>query len=105
MQFCSTPERGTIDTVLILRRMQEEYNAKGKKLYMCFVDLEIAFDRVPWKVLECAMRKKGTPEVSVRLVMSLYEGATTKLRLDSEASQEFEVNVGMHQGSVLSPGK
>ena len=24
------PERGTIDAVLILRRMQEEYHAKGK---------------------------------------------------------------------------
>ena len=38
------PERGTIDAVFILRRMQEEYYAKGKKLYMCFVDLEKAFD-------------------------------------------------------------
>ena len=33
------PERGTIDAVLmlILRRMQEEYHAKGKKLYICFM--------------------------------------------------------------------
>ena len=36
--------RGTIDAVLFLRRMQEEYHAKGKKLYMCFVDLEKAFE-------------------------------------------------------------
>ena len=39
------PERGTIVPVFILRRMQEEYHAKGEKLYMCFVDLEKAFDR------------------------------------------------------------
>ena len=38
------PGEGTIDAVFILRRIQEEYLAKQKKLYMCFVDLEKAFD-------------------------------------------------------------
>ena len=51
MQFGFMPERGTSDTVFILRRMQDEYNSKGKKLYMCLVDLKKAFDRVPRKVL------------------------------------------------------
>ena len=35
--------------------------------------------------------------------MSLYEGAKIRVRVGSELSEEFEVNVGMHQGSVLSP--
>ena len=48
------PERGTIDAVLILR-LQEEYHAKGKKLCMCFVDLEKAFDRLPRNVSGWAM--------------------------------------------------
>ena len=30
MQFCFMPERGSIDVVFILRKMQEEYHAKGK---------------------------------------------------------------------------
>ena len=47
------------------------------------------------------MRKKGIPEV--RSVMSLYEGAKTRVRVGSELSDQFEVIVGMHQGSVLSP--
>ena len=38
------PEGEKIDAVFILRRMQEEYQAKGEKLYMCFGDLEKAFD-------------------------------------------------------------
>ena len=39
------------------------------------------------------MRKKGIPEV--RSVMSQYEGAKTRIRMDSELSVEFLVNVGM----------
>ena len=70
---------------------------------MCFIDLEKAFDRVPRKVLEWAMRKRGIPEAMVRAVMSLYEGATTRVRVGLELSEEFEVKVGVHQGSVLSP--
>ena len=34
MQFGFMSERGTIDAVFILRRLQEEYYAKGKKLYV-----------------------------------------------------------------------
>ena len=49
MEFGFMPERGTIDIVFILRRMQEEHHAKGKKLCMCFVDLDKAFGRVPKK--------------------------------------------------------
>ena len=58
MQFDFMPKRGTIDATFILRRLQEEHHAKGKKLYMCFMNLEKASDRVPRKVLEWAMKKK-----------------------------------------------
>ena len=33
IQFGFMTERGTIDAVFILRRLQEEYHARGKKLY------------------------------------------------------------------------
>ena len=97
------PERGTIDAVFILRRMQEEYHAKGKKLYVCFVDLDKGFDKVARKLLEWAMRKKGIPEVLVGSVMSLYVEAKAGVRVNFELSELFEVEVGMHEGFVLSP--
>ena len=34
--------------------------------------------------------------------MSLYEGAKTRVRVNSELSEQFEVKVEMHQGSVQS---
>ena len=47
IQFGFTLERGTIDAVFILRRLQKEYCVKGKNLHMCFVDLEKALSKVP----------------------------------------------------------
>ena len=58
---------------------------------MCFVDLQKAFDRVQREVLESVMRKKGILE------------AKTKVRVDSDLSEEPKDKVGMHQRSVLSP--
>ena len=96
MQFGFMPGKGTIDAVFILRRLQEEY--LDKKLYMCFVELEKAFDRVPRRVLEWAMRKRGIPDAMVRAVMSLYGGARTRVRVGLELSEEFEVKVGFPPG-------
>ena len=47
------------------------------------------------------MGKQGIPEALVRAVMSLYKGAKTKV--GTCLSEEFEANIGVHQGSVLSP--
>ena len=41
MQFSFMPGKETVDAMFILR-LQEEYLEKGKKLCMCFVDLEKA---------------------------------------------------------------
>ena len=102
MQFGFLPRKGIVDEIFILGKMQQEYQ-KDKKLYMCFVDMGKAFDRVQRKVMKWAMRKKGLAEVMVRAVLSLYDGAKTRVRVGSAYLEEFEVKVGVHQGSVLSP--
>ena len=49
------------------------------------------------------MRKVGVKESIVRLVQAMYNSARSRVRVGSEYSEEFEVGVGVHQGSVLSP--
>ena len=39
----------------------------------------------------------------VRTLMSLHDGAKTRVRVGSAYSGEFEEKVGVHQGCVLSP--
>ena len=73
---------------------------------MAFVDLEKAFDRVPRKVIWWVLRKLGVEEWIVQLVQGMYANARTRVRVGegySACSEEFEVKVGVYQGSVLSP--
>ena len=83
--------------------MQENFRIKGKKLYFGLVDLEKAFDRVSREVISWAICKLGVEEWLVSTVMSMYSGAKTVVRTVYGNSKGFEVKVGMHQGSALSP--
>ena len=69
------------------------------------MDSEKAFDRVPREVIRWAMHKLGVEEWLVSAVMSMYNyrGAKTAVRTVYGNSSGFEVKVGMHQGSALSP--
>ena len=59
---------------------------------MCFVGLGKAFDRVPRKVIEWALGKKGVEERLVRMVMEMYREAKTSVRIGSTLSNGFDVN-------------
>ena len=75
------PENGTTDALSIVQRLQAENRAKDKRMYICFVDLDKAFDRVPRRVMVWAMRKKDLPEILVNAVK--YEQTETKVRVAS----------------------
>ena len=72
MQFGFMPGKGTTDVIFIMRQVQEKRQAKKKKLYYAFVDLEKAFNRVPREVVRWALRKLGVDEWLIRIVMALY---------------------------------
>jgi len=86
-----------------VRQLQERYLSKSKELWIAFVDLEKAIDRVPRKVLWWSLRQSKVEEWIVRVIMSMYENVTTVVKEKDRASKEFKVKVGAHQGSVLSP--
>ncbi|XP_047488444.1 uncharacterized protein LOC125038865 [Penaeus chinensis] len=46
--------------------------------------------------------KKGVPEDLINIVKDTYKSVTTKVRTSQGTSEEFEVKVGLHQGSSLS---
>ena len=70
---------------------------------MVFVDLKKAFDRILRVLIENSLRRKGLVECYVKTVMKMYEEVLSQVKVGGEASKEFTVRVGIHQGSILSP--
>ncbi|MCJ8742856.1 hypothetical protein PDJAM_G00086950 [Pangasius djambal] len=81
----------------------EKYREGQRELQCVFVDLEKAYDRVPREELWCCMRKSGVAEKYVRVVQDMYERSRTVVRCAVGQTEEFKVEVGLHQGSALSP--
>ncbi|KAK3572621.1 hypothetical protein QTP86_001123 [Hemibagrus guttatus] len=66
-------------------------------------NLEKAYDRVPREELWYCMSKSGVAEKYVRVVQDMYERSRTVVRCAVGQTEEFNVEVGLHQGSALSP--
>lgn len=102
-QYGFMPGKCTTDALFALRLMIEKYREGQKELHCVFIDLEKAYDRVPREELWYCMRKSGVTERYVRVVQDMYKGSVTAIRCTVGVTNEFEVKVGLHQGSVLSP--
>ena len=96
-------EKGTTNAMFALRMLIEKYRKGQRELHCVFVDLEKAYDRVPREELWYCMRKSGIVEKYVQLVQDMYEGSETVVRCVVGTTECFQVKVGLHQESALSP--
>ena len=102
-QYGFMPGKSTTDALFALRVLMEKYREGQKELHCVFVDLEKAYDKVPREEVWYCMRKSGLAEKYVRIVQDMYDDSTTAVRCAVGVTEGFEVKVGLHQGSALSP--
>ena len=98
IQFEFRRGRSTRHPVFALNILQE----KQKDLHIIFVDLEKA-DSVPRYLIWWVMRKRSIPEGYVKVIQDMYRGTKTRVKRRCGRTEYFEVKVGLHQGSALSP--
>ncbi|TKS65465.1 putative 149 kDa protein ORF 2 [Collichthys lucidus] len=97
------PGRGTVDQLYTLSAVLEGAWEFAQPVYMCFVDLEKAFDRVPRGVLRAVLREYEVPDPLIRAIRSLYSRCQSLVRIAGSKSDLFPVRVGLPQGCPLSP--
>ena len=102
-QYGFMPGKSTTDALFALRVLMEKYREGQKELHCVFVDLEKACDKVPREEVWYCMRKSGLAEKYVRIVHDMYDDSITPVRCAVGVTEGFEVKVGLHQRSALSP--
>jgi hypothetical protein len=102
-QFGFMLERSTMESIFLIRQLMERYRDKKKNLHMVFIDLEKAYDRVPREILWWVLEKKKVPIKYIEVIKNMYEGATTRVKVGEDNSEEFSITIWLHQGSILSP--
>ena len=74
-----------------------------KDLHMVFIDLEKAYDKVPRNVMWWALEKHKVPTKYITLIKDMYKDVMTFVRTCAGDTTDFSINIGLHQGSALSP--
>ena len=99
------PGRSTNDMLFALRRVMEIAHAKNTPLYLCFVDLQKAYDTVDRELLWQVLSKSGVPDKMIAIIRAFHSGMRASVRVgaDGEQSDWFAVNTGLRQGCVLAP--
>ncbi|XP_023215725.1 uncharacterized protein LOC111618416 [Centruroides sculpturatus] len=86
-----------------LKQLMERHREMQEGLRMVFIGLEKTYGRVPRQEMWRCLREKNVPEKYVRLLKEMYEGTKTQVKSNVVTTEGFFVNVGLHQGSALSP--
>ncbi|KAJ4432752.1 hypothetical protein ANN_21390 [Periplaneta americana] len=102
-QFGFRKGKGTRDAIGLLRTIGERYLEKNKEVYIVFMDLEKAFDRVDWNKLIEILKKIGLDWKERRLFSNLYMKQRVNVRIGEEMSVRSERGRGVRKGCPLSP--
>ena len=70
---------------------------------MVFIDLEKAYDQVSRNVMWGALEKHKVRTKYITLIKDMFKDATMFVWTCDCNTTDFPINIGLHQGSVLSP--
>ena len=96
--------RSTDGMIYVVRGVQELAREKDLPLFMCFIDLQKAYDSVDRSLLWKVLARYGVPAKLISIIRQFHDGMRACVRLDSgETSEWFAVEQGLRQGCVIAP--
>ena len=89
--------------VFTMKQIFEKSWEYGKNLFVCFVDLEKAYDRAPRDKLGKGLWEYGIDGQLLYAIKSFYCQPEVCVLVNRKQSKPFHVGFGIRQGCVLSP--
>lgn len=93
----------TQDHIFTIRKLTEDTLKHDGKLFIAFIDLEKAFDRVPREKMWNTLRECNISEQLLKAIKSVYRRTANYIRTGNQTSDEFMTTQGLRQGGALSP--
>jgi hypothetical protein len=81
----------------------ERCREQKKDLHMIFIDLEKAYDKVTRNVMWWALQKHKVSSKYIIFIKDMYDNVVTSVRTSDRDTNDFLINIGLHQRSTLSP--
>src|SRR5215469_9078715 len=91
------------EEVFAVKGLCEKYREKGREVYLGFMDLEKAYDRIDRVALWTVMRKYGVNGRLLTALKSFYVNSRSCVKVGGWVVEMFDVKVGLRQGCVMSP--
>ena len=96
-------DRRAEDNMFIVNELIESKKKSGGKLYIGFLDIEKAYDRVNRSLMCAVLEKVGISEKIVNIVRSMYKDTRAKFTLGNLETDWVKSERGVRQGCILSP--
>ena len=110
-QYGFRPDRSLLDAHLVLaeailsakHRRGPRGGSNPKPLYLAFLDIRKAFDRVPRALLWRKLHSLGIRGKLLRVIIDQYTDTRGCVRVGDLLSRKFRIDTGVIQGSKLGP--
>ena len=93
----------TVDHLQTVYQLIEKYNEFKRPICTGYIDYENAFDSIEHKAIFKALRSIGINETYITILEDTYTGATARIHMDSQVSEDIPVLGGVRQGDPISP--
>ena len=77
------PNRSTTDMMFVVRRLQEIGRKAGVSLFICFIDLQKAYDTIDRTLLWQVLTRIGVPPQMIAVIQQFHDGMRACVRPDN----------------------
>ena len=95
-------QRGTIDSIFIVKQLLKKRSEHGLLTWLLLIDLGKSFDRVPRKLLWEVLLKQGVPRKLIYLLRLLHNTMTIRFEYENVTRTSDSI-IGVKQGNLLGP--
>jgi hypothetical protein len=91
-----------MDANFFIWQLTKRYREQKKDKHMVFIDLKKDYNKMPRNVIWWTLQMYKVSTKYITLVKDMYDNIVPSVRTSDEDTNDFLINIRLHQGSALS---